>query len=49
MKKRPLVELSVASLVSDANHLAPPADLPALTVAILFPTVILWYLSCQTT
>jgi hypothetical protein len=32
MKKQPLVEMSVASLVSDSHHIASPANLPALTV-----------------
>ena len=36
MKKQQLVEMSLASLVSDAHHTAPPAILPALTVGI-FP------------
>ena len=31
MKKQLLVDMSVASLVSDAHHTAPTADLPVLT------------------
>lgn len=32
MKTRLLFNVSVASLVSDAHHIAPPANLSALTV-----------------
>ena len=32
MKKQPLFEMSVTSLVSDTHHVAPPANLPALTL-----------------